>query len=696
MWSFGHVDRHFVYTQTEGVVSRVSIGVVMLAPWLCAACPETSPDLGPDPALQGCDWQGTGGGEAFAIDDPPSDPGFAAYFEAQVAAVDGGWLIEGDVWTADFARVRAAYRRTVDVAVDSAADGAEGEHFRGTVVCNTELEIDEIWSPSDKLALSYCFDRSWEAVPERYALARAATQQAAAAWESAADINFIELAAGPDCSHDTALFVVDYLGDACLFGGLLCPSARAFFPNEPAAGRVLSLWSRAFDNQGPGLDYTMAHELGHILGLWHEHARFEQPNGVCALSDISGGRARAATEADADSVMGYGSCASSDPVAPHPSALDRATVAQLYNLPRPLQGGALAEADGGSVVWHRPASGEFELWRPSLAADDSLSFTASSHCWLADCDNVEAWRWKPIVLRASGPIDVLMYGPGAASERLLLDVASGTPQPGALPAVLTSSVDVPVVLDRLFPGDERAVWWMRAGWVDDPLWRDLLGDPVATQLGDDAVFTDEHFSATAGRLWPVPAQSSSLLWTSPTQSLAYLSTSSGDQLVELALDTQLCGLELGVAHVSVPGDYDGDGIDELLWYDHDLGEAIFWPELGNCVSFEIMNVGAAKLAAFRVAGSRDSLLVYRPQSAEVELLAVPSAELIASHEISGDRSPLVRDFDGDGCGDLLWFAPTQSTSELWRGDCFGGFVRSSVEHPLDAYPLGYGLGHGRP
>src|SRR5690606_2022496 len=106
-----------------------------------------------------------------------------------------------------------------------------------------------IWGPSAKLNLSYCFDRSWDEVPGLRAQAVAALETSTLAWESAADINFVATAHGDACSHASARFVVRYRGDSLGPFGLKF-RGLAFFPNAPEEDRYLTLWIFAFDD-GP-------------------------------------------------------------------------------------------------------------------------------------------------------------------------------------------------------------------------------------------------------------------------------------------------------------------------------------------------------------------------------------------------------------------------------------------------------------
>lgn len=50
------------------------------------------------------------------------------------------------------------------------------------------------------------------------------------------------------------------------------------------------------------------------------------------------------------------------------------------------------------------------------------------------------------------------------------------------------------------------------------------------------------------------------------------------------------------------------------------------------------------------------------------------------------------DFDGDGCTDILWYAPLSDTSELWRcvPDARDFACEDAVATPRLAYPIGLG------
>lgn len=656
-------------------------------------CPQPVPAPGPDPSLDGCSWGGdeTGGDTGFGNDDELLVSAFGQYQEQHVVeGPNGQWLIEQDILTDDFALVRQAYQRYRQATRE---DSRATDRFRGTVACDQDLQIDQVWSPSRKLNLTYCFDSSWDQEPQLLPMATLAMERASGAWESTADVNFIAApVSGEDCSHETALFTISNEGDSCLFGVLCSVRGLAFFPNEENEDeRVLNLWNRAFDEGQDEIDFVVTHELGHILGLWHEHARFDQSPGICGASDMGDGRARGVTERDADSVMGYSSCAGTEPMPPHPSALDRTTLAYLYNLSRPILGGAAAPPDSGLLIWHRPETADYAVWTPFESSAQEILFAEDWGCYDPGCTTTDALYWKPLLFGNGAAADVLMYGPGVFEERRIMGIET-TGGVSDVPGGIGTSVDVPLVLDGFFGPQQRGVWWIRPGHVADRLWRDLDGQVLSSDDFDERVFTDEHYSASVGRLL---SNYNSVLWLSPTSTEAYLTRFTEGTLLQVAFQKTSCGLADGVYYDSIPGDYDADQTDEIVWYDYDAGEVVYWPQLPNCASPPTFRVGQGKVGKIRLGGLKDVLLVYQPRGQSVQLFDASFQSPIATLPITVDASPVLRDFDADGCTDILWFAPHLTTSLLWRSHCDGGFTETSLEHPPEAYPLGFGLGSGR-
>jgi hypothetical protein len=171
---------------------------------VCGCNPAPAPDPNP---LEGCGWSEEDTEGALGLAESPE---FRSYMEDHVVELDGGgWLVEGDILVDDFNTLLSHYQRTI-VPTDQ---GDSDAGFRSTASCGFGGDlIDEIWNPAEKLAITYCFDVSWDDVPGYRSMAETQLAQATLKWESAADLNFIQLPSGPSCSHENGVvYEVQYV-----------------------------------------------------------------------------------------------------------------------------------------------------------------------------------------------------------------------------------------------------------------------------------------------------------------------------------------------------------------------------------------------------------------------------------------------------------------------------------------------------
>ena len=181
---------------------------------------------------------------------------------------------------------------------------------------------DDVWPLRDGRALSFCVSDAFGA--EKAAVV-AALRAASASWEAAADVQFhYEGQEDRRCTARNAAVVFDvrptktrvYL-------------ARSFFPHMDRSYRSILVSTSAFTVAPPlTLAGILRHELGHTLGLRHEHTRPEA--GACYEDD----HWRPLTPYDRASVMHYPQCNGTGDWAGTLTAYDKTGIASLYGPPR--------------------------------------------------------------------------------------------------------------------------------------------------------------------------------------------------------------------------------------------------------------------------------------------------------------------------------------------------------------------------
>ncbi|MES2666517.1 MAG: matrixin family metalloprotease [Pseudomonadota bacterium] len=244
-------------------------------------------------------------------------------FEAFAAAVPyleetGKYYVDGDTPIRNIKLLREFWEQNIRFAPVP----PEGSSLEFSVA--TVGGLDAVWNGAERLNLAYCVSPAFGA---RYPEMVESLAAAAAAWESAADVDFIHvMAADATCQPGRADLVFDVRPVNA--GGTFL--AAAFFPNDPAPARSLVVDPSAFaisaTRQRDGMTLTgiLRHELGHVLGGRHEHTRPEA--GTC-FEDADW---RPVTRYDAFSVMHYPQCNGLADWSLTLTSLDRQGIACLY------------------------------------------------------------------------------------------------------------------------------------------------------------------------------------------------------------------------------------------------------------------------------------------------------------------------------------------------------------------------------
>jgi hypothetical protein len=211
-------------------------------------------------------------------------------------------------------------------------------------------------------------------------------------WEKVAAVDFIhDPAQDASCTAANASVVFDVR--PVNNGGYL---ARAFFPNEPRAGRNVLIDESSFGlppNEKLQLVGILRHELGHTLGFRHEHTRPE--SGAC-FEDANW---RPLTSYDAFSVMHYPQCNGRGDWSLNLTDRDRNASACLYG---PAKGFTIDPALVSVPCATEPT--------PAPGAPKTETFTAQSVARNAQK------TYGPFPTAPGTPLEVEMGGPGASGD----------------------------------------------------------------------------------------------------------------------------------------------------------------------------------------------------------------------------------------------------------------------------------------
>jgi len=203
----------------------------------------------------------------------------------------GVYIINGDEMAENEALLQEAYDRYLE-SVDTSGIGSSSHESIVNVVGG---QWDR-WSSSQAQNITYCI--SSKSFGSRYSAVVSAMNSAAGAWEAAGRLNFVhDSSQDGNCSARSN--VVFDVQQVCR-GQYL---ARSFFPSSKRRSREVLIDCTSFGNISPWtLAGVLRHELGHTIGLRHEHTRPE--SGTC----FEDNNWAALTAYDSSSVMHYPQC----------------------------------------------------------------------------------------------------------------------------------------------------------------------------------------------------------------------------------------------------------------------------------------------------------------------------------------------------------------------------------------------------
>lgn len=227
-------------------------------------------------------------GSASAAPSPDGGiPTFQEFVGSTFQDEDRGYIVNGD----EPATTKGDLRRFYDGMVTETATPIDG------LIVNTVNGDDDKWTAAQALNLTYCVSTKFAGDYDRVKTAMAA---GAAQWKAASSaVNFVYVPAQDrSCTtrNSNVVFSVEPTKTTQYI-------ARAFFPSSNKSSRNILVNARSLYSSGSWTPSNiMAHELGHVLGLRHEHTR---PEAATCFEDTNW---RPLTPYDSASIMHYPQC----------------------------------------------------------------------------------------------------------------------------------------------------------------------------------------------------------------------------------------------------------------------------------------------------------------------------------------------------------------------------------------------------
>lgn len=249
------------------------------------------------------------------------DVSFDKYERSLPKLRNGVYLVDGDQPVEDIHELRHYFKSLCSTESGSRVSKPEPDSRSAVRLVNG---VRSIWSDEERHDLTYCIRTQgtfgWSN-PQQFQAVRLAMQFASQNWEQYADVDYIYKG---ECQNSGEVVFSVSRSFGVGQGGQF--AAAAFFPDFHPFNRDIKIAADAWDGLGTiSLTGLLRHELGHTLGLVHEHGRVQ----ACAEGQ-EGIDWEALTSYDLYSVMHYRNTCGAGNGDYYLSARDRDGIAILY------------------------------------------------------------------------------------------------------------------------------------------------------------------------------------------------------------------------------------------------------------------------------------------------------------------------------------------------------------------------------
>lgn len=619
----------------------------------------------------------------FGCVGPPAADGIPSFDEFRdslpLDVEEGSYIVEGDI-----ALTTDELRDYYDHYVYGPASGDDNDLVAFSIVRATDRDV--VWDVHRKLRLTYCVSNDFG---QGKAKVRDALVTAANDWERATHVNFIyrsqfdSTCARGQVDTEKVLFTVEPVSASF--------NAKAFFPDYGEEKWQVLISGNGMAKTGGDFVGMLRHELGHVLGLRHEHIL----NPV-SCTEEKFKDARSLTPFDNGSVMHYDWCDGAAGPNETLTRYDILGVKQLYSLP-PHQWAAKLSGTAFPMRTDYNGDGKTDIlfYTTEAGAAAELSLGTSDFDFPTAPKVVSGLPGaRPLAGHFTGTSafsqDLLVYRPGPGGDHF----ASSHVLPNGETIFKIEQTNAGGVFQPLvgeFNGQFGTdVFWYGPGPAADAFW---MSSPAGHQT--EWSFINGYYIPLVGDfngdglsdfVWYDPASSSSPVWRMLPQGGVDIG----------AVAHGAVGLEAGAPYVAIQGDFNGDEKSDVFWYRPGSASDRLW--LGGTSGPAHQSLARTVSGTYKPftgdfnGDGRTDIFWYRPGSGKDYVWYFDAAGGHTSKTLSvfGDYAPFAGDFDGDFDDDILWLNMASGTSAVWRAD--GNWFTSlgDVAVPTNRFPVGYG------